>query len=1027
MPSKFLVRLSIAVLVAIVNFRGNATTFFSDTFGSGSTIDSTTVAAPTAVSTSYETISAKNWSPTPFVTANQLRFGIASTSSGAAEIQALFATNAVALTQVGDYIQLMVVFTNKAGILTASDFLGFGLYNSGQVHPVAGGLNGVATSAYATNLTGGAVNWAGFVGQLAYSGSKAQILTRPPQTNSPTGNNAQDLVTSGSASESYAFPTGTTVGSSITSTNILVNGSVYTEVLNIALITINNNNSLAITNYLYSGANTSGTLLAQFGGLATNATDVANGFDGLAMGWYKKSADISNVMDVASILITGQSTPVSEPPVITTEPGSVSVATNGSCIFTVAATGFNLTYQWHRNGTNLVDGGNISGSASSTLGVNYASLADVAAGANGYYVTVTGTGDLSVNSTTNSLALDEAKNLIWSGTGNVWDLDATANWLDADNNAAVFNYGDAVTFNDTGAGNDVVTLTGSFLSASTFTISGGSAYEFTGSGGFAGTGSLIYNASAGVQMDVINTHSGGTVISNANASLYLELYQGLGSGPLTLAMAGGKMEVVPAGNSSLGIAGDVYVNDSFTIQFDGTGSYAGVFLGNLAGTAGKLLTLSPQSGSTINRYRVYGSATVFNADLNLSDSSILFAPYCAAGSQTYNGVISGPGALIQKGTLTYLNGPNTFTGGLNLAAGVAGLGIDTVGSPDAVTSGPIGTGPLWLMIDSTTSTTGSAQIFASGGAHALGNTIEYPSGTNNLTLVVGGSHELTLAGSFELNGQDGNTAAAITSRTIQVTNTAATIISGVISDSSSVNYGLVKTGSGALYLDGVNTYAGSTTNNSATTNFPGLLAGAGTIAGPVYIQTNSSIGGGSAASIGTLTINNNLTIAGNGWFRLNQALTQPNDEVTVSGTLANAGAGTITVTNLGSAAIAVGGKFTLFSKAVSNGSTLAVTGAGMNWTNLLATDGSIQALSVVTTTASYPTNLTFQYASDALKIGWPATHQGWILQTQTNGLGTGLIAATNAWSDLSNTITGTNYSITVNPANPTVFFRLRHP
>ena len=59
-----------------------------------------------------------------------------------------------------------------------------------------------------------------------------------------------------------------------------------------------------------------------------------------------------------------------------------------------------MTYQWHRYGTNLVNGGNISGATSPMLVISPASAADVASGANGYYVTVTGPGRLSTNSVT---------------------------------------------------------------------------------------------------------------------------------------------------------------------------------------------------------------------------------------------------------------------------------------------------------------------------------------------------------------------------------------------------------------------------------------------------------------------------------------------------------------------------------------------------------------------------------------------------------------------------------------------------
>jgi hypothetical protein len=207
----------------------------------------------------------------------------------------------------------------------------------------------------------------------------------------------------------------------------------------------------------------------------------------------------------------------------------------------------------------------------------------------------------------------------------------------------------------------------------------------------------------------------------------------------------------------------------------------------------------------------------------------------------------------------------------------------------------------------------------------------------------------------------------------------------------------------------------------------GSLGGTGIILGPVTNTLPGTIAPGTT-TIGTLTINNSLTFGGNGLFKINKSMTQSNDYVSVSGTLANTGTGTITVTNLDSGLpIAVGDTFTLFSQPMANGSALSVTGGGMNWTNRLAVNGSIQALSVASTTASYPTNVTFSLSGTSLTIGWPQTHEGWILQSQTNSLNTGLTAPTNTWFDLPGTASGTNDTISINPANPTVFFRLRHP
>ena len=995
------------ILAGLAANTPQAAVFFSDDFTSGSTVNSATPADPTATSTAYQLIASKAYVPNPpTLTANDLKFGIANSTSGAFEIQALFATNAVALVQAGDFIQLTIVFTNSSGLLTEAGQLGFGLYNSGQVKPLAGGLTPATTST--AGVSGGAQAWQGYTAQINQGTANSRIMTRPAQSAVTTGNN-QDLITSGSSSTSYTGAT--TVGSTMPSPSLtLVAGNTYTEVF---VITLNDTSTLGITNFLYDGPTATGTPVSQFGGVAANTTFLTGGFDAFAAGYFDRAAPSANLMDISSVSVTGAVTVISGPPTITSQPIPVTVPNGGSCAFDVGANGFNVTYQWYRNGVALTNGGNISGATSSRLIISPAGAGDVFSSANGYYVKVTGAGPYSTNSITNSLAFVSAKNLIYTGSG-AWDLNTSASWWDNTlSSTFTFNYGDSVTFDDNGGGG-IVSLSGSYLSAASVKVSHTSGfYTLQGTGSFAGPGSLIYNGSAQLTINNANTYTGGTIISNATANLRLQNLNGLGTGPVTLAKAGGQLEIMTASSAATGLSSDFVVADDFTIVVDPVDtSYALVVNGDLSGTSGKTLTInhgSNGSGTNVTRIRAAGASTVYDANLNLSDPTFLWAFY--GSSQTYNGVISGPGSLMQKGATTYLNGPNTFSGNVNLSAGAIGLGIDSTGSPNAVTSGPLGTSPLLLTVDSTTSSTGTGQLFASGGSRTIGNTIQYPSGTNNLTLMIGGTNDLTFSGQFLLNGNDNVTTAAITMRTIQVTNMAATTFSGVISDGG-LTYGLVKTGPGSLYLNGANTYTGPTTNSA------GLLAGAGSLAGSVIVQSGAAIGGGSAAAIGTLTINGGLTLNGNGFFRVNRSgLTS--DKVSVSGALANAGTGTITVTNLG-AALAVGDKFTLFSKPVANGDALTVTGGGaaVNWANNLASDGSITVASVTSTT---PPVLTNSVSGGVLYFAWPADHLGWTLQAQTNSVGTGL--GTN-WVTIPGTasVTSTNYP--VNPANGSVFYRL---
>ena len=1011
MKCNYCLRVVFSVFLATLPLAGRATVFFNDTFGSGSTVSSTSPAIPTANSTAYQEISTKAWVPNPpTIAANDMTFGIGSSSSGAFQIQSLFATNALTLTQPNDYIQLAIVFTNTSGVLTASGQLGIGLYDSGQVQPLPGGTNNATT---AITLTGYAQNWSGYMAILgSTNGNSSKIFTRPAQTVT-TGNN-QDLVSNGS-SASYA--NAVQIGGTYGAVNALSAGSTVTEVLTITMIDASH---LAITNTLYSGAGTGGTVLTNYGAVATGATLLTAGFDGFAIGYRSRSATaLSNTIDVASIEVSGSVTTVSGPPTIDAEPADVSVGTNGSCYFEVAATGSSVTYQWHRNGAILNDGGNITGATSNRLLIDNANVGDQFSGANGYYCVVTGAGNYSTNSTTNSLTLVASKNLVWNGAGTDWDLNTSLNWNDLDNanNQTNFNFGDSVTFDDTGAGNANVTLAGNFLSASQWRITGSTAYAFGGTGSFAGAGPLIFNSSAGgnIQLNVINTHTGGTIVSNDNAALivYCQKYQVLGNGPLTLAKPG-ILEFSVSGGGTLGIPGGVNVNDDFTIQFDGTGAYAGVFLGDIAGVAGKTLGLNPGNTSAVNRFRAYGANTVCDANIAINPNGVstsqaqydgtVFAPY-GSGTQTYNGVISGYGGIIQRNGTTILNGANTYSGGTTPTTGSIGLGNDQ----------SLGAGPL-IIAPEVPSTTGSGTVFAAGGTRTIATSLVYPSGTNNLTLIIGGTNNITFTSAIDLNGLDntGNPG----SRTFQINNTGATVLSGTISDSSANSIGFNKTGSGVLYLNGASTFAGVTTNTA------GRLAGTGSLTGSVVVKTNASISGGSAAAVGTLTVGGDLTLenGGGGFFRVNRS-GFVSDKVSVTGALTSSGTGTITVTNLG-AALQIGDTFTLFNKAVMGGNTLVVTGAvsaGLTWTNKLAVDGTIQ---VVQSFATYSTNISYTVSGSTLTITWPATHQGWLLQAQTNTLSTGL--GTN-WVTIPGTSATTTTNLPIVPGIPSVFYRLKMP
>ncbi|HTV41911.1 MAG TPA: hypothetical protein VMF08_15115 [Candidatus Sulfotelmatobacter sp.] len=990
-------------------------TFFTDTFN-GSTLDGLSIpgGTPTASFTSYDLGSGKN-ATTSTIGPGLLSCKLASaTSSGYWEAQALFTTNAVQLVMPGDYVDLAIVFTNSQNTLLNGNVspIWIGLYNSGAAPgtinpPVAGALAnaGLTTTSGSPYATGNCELWQGYVAQ-PNSDVGSQILTRPVQNGTGTTSANQELLGNEVSGGTYTNPKGTTLATSASQTFTLPTNSASTVDLRITLDPAGSGN-LIISNAVYIGAGAGSTPV--FTNSVSTSTILATAFDGMAIGAFNHNGSADPQMDISSITVTGHSSAVTNPPTITSEPGSVAVATNGSCAFTISAQGFDVNYQWYRDGAKLVNGGNISGATSAQLVISPASTADEFSGSLGYYCVVTGAGGFNTNSTTNALIEIASTNLVWAPNNpdDTWDINDPVNgenWQDPHSNQTVFNYGDPVVFNDNGGGG-YVNLSDNYLSASSITVSNDATYYiFQGSGSIAGPGSLDYVGSGRLTLDANNTYSGGTLISNVNAYVYLETYAGLGTGPVVLGEAGGQMEIVPSGSASSGIVGDVIVADDFTNLLDTAGSYGAVFLGDLSGTSGKTLTFEPSSSNPggVTRIRAYGDSTVYDANLNLADSVILFAPYSGSGSQTYNGFISGPGAFMQKGTLTYLNAQNTYSGGTYPATGAIGLGVSSEGPAGAPTSGPLGTGPIILMPDSTTTLTGTGEIFANSNSITIGNPIQYASGTNNLSLEVGGSTNLTLTGPFTLLGNDDIVSNAFTSRTLEVTNTGLTIMTGVISDGGA-NYGFNLTGSGFLVLSNTETYTGPTTNSGGTLLVDGrigpgavvvvsnsFLGGVGTISAPVTIEAGAGIEPGNQTvpgvqGIGTLTISGALTIL-NGTTNnvtVNQSA-GTYDQVSASSITYG---GTLFATNI-AGALSIGDSFKVFSTSTEMGNftnVIGSPGAGLAWA-FDPTNGTLSVVQGVVIPNVPPTITSFAISGANLNI------------TATNGVNDGtyyLLGTTN--------------------------------
>lgn len=293
------------------------TTIFSDDFSNGSTLNGTSTpgGTPTASSTSYDIAATKAATTGPAIAAGDLTLKLNSTTTGGfLEAQALFTSTPVTLTTMGDYINLTYVFKNTSGTVLAggaSSYIFNGLYNSGGSAPVAGalnnsGLNITAASAYAT---GNAANWRGFVGRTAASTGNNQLYTRPIQNGAGTTSANQDLIGNNLGGGAYNNPTGALLNQAA-STVTLTADAIYTVSYQLTLSDVG---TLAITNTLYAGNGTAGTVLSSQGITVAGANLLTTTFDGLAIGLRNSGTSFNPTMDISQITITGSIQPVPEP------------------------------------------------------------------------------------------------------------------------------------------------------------------------------------------------------------------------------------------------------------------------------------------------------------------------------------------------------------------------------------------------------------------------------------------------------------------------------------------------------------------------------------------------------------------------------------------------------------------------------------------------------------------------------------------------------------------------------------------
>jgi uncharacterized protein with beta-barrel porin domain len=234
-----------------------------------------------------------------------------------------------------------------------------------------------------------------------------------------------------------------------------------------------------------------------------------------------------------------------------------------------------------------------------------------------------------------------------------------------------------------------------------------------------------------------------------------------------------------------------------------------------------------------------------------------------------------------------------------------------------------------------------------------------------------------------------------------------------------------------MTLDATNTYGNGTTLGGGTLIVNGTLptgtltisngttlGGNGMISPAVTLPAGATLAPG--ASIGKLTVNNTVNLQAGSTTRmeLNKAA-GTNDQLRVIGNLTYGG--TLTVTNL-AGQLWAGDSFQIFVPNSWNGA-FAVTNlpalpTGFNWNWSPATG----TLSITTTVALNPTDISANFAGNTVELNWPSDHTGWRLETNAVS-----IADANAWFTLPGSTSTNQVFLNVNPTEGNVFFRLVFP
>ena len=718
----------------------------------------------------------------------------------------------------------------------------------------------------------------------------------------------------------------------------------------------------------------------------------------------------------------------------------------GSQLLTVTATDANLlsgsggTTLTVNAATDVWNGGDYGSSANWNDGANWVSTfapglvgdALVFAGTTGpspsmennYSVTsvtfTNGAGSFNIGTPSSTLTITAGG--VTNNSANVQNLNVPVNLTTAAQslNAAA---GDLILGQNLDNGGNLLTVAdGGHSTVLNGVVSGNGGLTKTGNGTLTLGGANNYSGTTTVNSGIVTVNGAGAISTTTS-----QVIVGNAAGNAILNIAGGSVSANMVNNPAFAI-GNVTNANGFVFMSSGSLECgAGEFhIGQAAGAYGAF----DLSGGTV---------TI--GDVNAGDA--YFVVGGAFGNSASKGVFNMSGGTLnddaQEFSIANIAG----------AVGVANVSGGTLNDNKGIHVGDRGIGIL--------NVSGSAVVNLTGGPLQFGISGNTTVGTVNLLGGLVTANNVGVAGTStsRLNFNGGTLQAGAASATFMQGLTAATIYSGgaLIDDGGNaitiaqpllaptgngVSTIPVATG-GAGYLDTpiVTISGGGGTGATAVANISGGSVTGVTITSPGVGYTSAPtvtlFGGGytTAATLGTATLTANtsggLIKQNSGTLNLTGANTYTGNTIINGGTLELAQP---TLAENSTVTVASGAVLQLDFSVTNAITNLVLNGASQAPGIYNSTTGSpyftgVGSLQVVVpvTIATNPTNITFSITGgNTLNLSWPADHLGWLVQSNSVNL-----AVPADWYDISNTATGTSYSITINPAKTNVFYRLRKP